>query len=986
LARPLLAVVAMVIMAVSLAPARGQAPPGADRLCDGGSNKVLRKGKWTTVEKPEALSKITAHAVGGESGKLILVTDGHTVMRSTDRGCSWNTVYTVPTPSVEDTPVVDGLLPEVARMLIPTGSSRAVLVLEGVAKAAGSKVLVSDAAGAEGSFKEATGVPAVTQFREVVAPPDNPDVIYLVTSINDAAGQNDAAGATGPLYVSQDGGKSFRQTGTAGGQIEKLAVEQDTGGRYLWVTRSSGVIQSSQDFGGSFETHTPEPTGEEPDPTQGQVPELPVKWLDVAVFRFATTAHVVVALGAPNRQADVTRAVASYDKGETWQDFPVDGLGPPGGVFFGSSDEQLFATVPTDNTAYRGPGIVEFSFDEFRWIGVDEFSLGSLKDARLAHEPQPGQPSYNAIWMRRDKPDAASPDLLARFEPPPADPGIRRFTGRADCGRTDAGKLPGKRVAFEPRELNVKLDPGEPRTVPLVADVTADPTPSDVFFLVDHSDSMDPALEGLFCSIERLVRDLPERNLDVFFGLGGYNGIDQYTYRRLVNLLPPAEAGPQVSAALKVLYSTAGEDEPLRGALFQTATGAGFNGPGRARPVEPGQQVDWRPDGEKIPRYALVVTDEPYEETTNGEPAFDEVVAALKAKNIRVIGLRVQPYGSEQVTSTAHSPARQLLLLTQLQNFARGTGALAPEGGVDCDGGGTPDIQTGEPIVCTITEQGIKRELDDTLVSIFQSLAGEDVKPLKLVPRKTGGLRSEVQGGEISTNIRKPSRVEGSAVLECTPEQAGRRFEVSYDVVAGAGKVLDSIEGIAQCGEIPVIVPPVVPPKSPQPEPETQANPQPAAKEAPAPAAPEPQPPVVPPAQAPVPQTAVAVAPPPPPPAPAPISSAPAQAAAPAGAQAAAPQGGAAAQQDRQVASKLATVSTDVGGTDEEGVRGQHAMVESHPVAFRPQSPVPVEALYTLGLGISGLFGYVAFAANPRRRRKRGPEPAVVERDRRPRR
>ena len=975
LARPILAIAALCVLAVSLATARGQAPPGADRLCDGGSSKVLRSGKWTTVEKPEGLSKITAHAVGGESGKLMLVTDGNTVMRSTDRGCTWKTVYTVETPSVEDTPV-DGLLPEVSRMLIPTESSRVVLVLEGVARAVGAKVLVSDEAGAEGTYKEATGVPDAGQFREVVAPPDNPEVIYLVTTLNDQAGQVDPAGVTGPLYVSVDGGKTFAAASTTGGQIERLAVEPDTGGRYLWAARSSGVIQSSQDYGATWETAQIQPTGEEPSVMEGQVPTEPVKWLDVAVFRFATTAHVVVALGAPNRQADVLRAVASYDKGKTWEDFPVDGLGPAGGLFFGSSDTQLYSAVPTDNTAYRGPGLVQFSLEELRWVGIDDFNLGSLKDPRFVREPQPAQPLYNSIWLRRDKPDPEAPDLLARFEPPPAELGAGRFTGRADCGGKPATKPKTGKVEFKPGELNLKLEPGQPSSIPLIADVPADPTPSDIFFLVDHSDSMDPAIEGLFCSVERLIRDLPERGLDAYFGLGAYNGIDSYTYRRLVNVLPPEEAGPAVSEQLKKLFSTAGVDEPLRSALYQTATGEGFNKRPKGRPVEPGQQADWRPPEKKSPRYALVITDEPYEDDTQGEPEYQAVVDALKKKNIHVIGLRVQPFGSEQVSSTDHSPARQLILLQQLSNLARDTGALAPKGGVDCDGGGTPDVQTGEPIVCTISEQGIKREFDDTLVSVLTSLAAEDLQNVKLVPRDTG-VKTEMQGGEATVNLRRASRIEGTAVLSCTEEQAGRRFPVTFDVVTG-DRVLGTLEGGAQCGESPAVVPPVPPGKS---KPAAkQPAPKPAPKKAPAPVAEQTSP--VPPASQPVPQAAVAVAPPPPPPAPAPISSAPAQAPAPATSSAAAPQAGAAQQEDRQVASKLAVVSADPGGS-EDGVRGQHAMTERKPgeysmVRSRP-SAFPVEAAYTLGFGIAGMFGYLAWAGDPRRRRKRDVKPVRAD-------
>lgn len=980
--RPLLVIAALCVLAASLATARGQAPPGSDRLCDGGSDRVLQKGPWTTVEKPEGLAKITAHAVGGDTGKLMLATDGHTVMRSTDRGCSWKPVYTVETPSVEDTPA-DGLLPEVSRMLIPTGSSRVILVLEGVGRAFGSRVLFSDDGGAAGSFEEAEGVPSGGQFREVVAAPDSPGVVYLVTTLNDQAGQVDPAGATGPLYVSRDGGASFAPASAAGGQIEKLAVEPDTGGRHLWVVRSNGIIQSSRDFGAAFETHTPGPAEEEEAPvTEGGTPQLPVRWLDIAVFRFATKAHVVVALGAPDRRGDAVRAVASYDKGESWEDFPVDGLGPVGGLFFGSSDEQLFATVPSDNTAYRGPGLVQFSFEDSRWVGVDDFALGSLKDPRFVREPKAAQPQYNAIWMRRDKPDPDAPDLLARFEPPPAELGPRRFTGRPDCGSTKAAKLEQSPVEFKPGQLSVQLQPGVPATVPLIADLAPDPTPSDIFFLIDHSDSMDPAIDGLFCSVERLIRDLPERGLDAHFGLGAYNGIDSYTYRRLVNILPPAEAGPAVSAELKKLFSTAGVDEPLRSALFQTATGAGFNARPRGRPVEPGQQADWRPAEKKVPRYALVITDEPYEEDTRGEPELQAVIDALTAKNIRVIGLRVQPFGTEQVTSADHSPARQLVLQQQLAHFARETGALAPKGGVDCDGGGQPDVQSGEPIVCTITERGIKREFDDTLISVLTALAGEDLQSVKLVPRKTPGLRSEIQGGEATVNLRRASRLEGSAVLECAEEQAGRRFDITYDVVTGK-RVLGSLQGTAVCGEKKSIVPVVPPPKGKPGKPDPA--PKPVAKKTTAPAATPVKPAPVPPAAPPVPQAAVAVAPPPPPPAPAPVSSAPAQASAPASANAAAPQAGAAAQQDRQVASKLATVSTETGGSDER-VQGRHAMVAATPQATRRPSAFPIEAAYTLGLGITALFGYVAFAADPRRRRTRDDGLAPVRADDRPRR
>jgi hypothetical protein len=59
-----------------------------------------------------------------------------------------------------------------------------------------------------------------------------------------------------------------------------------------------------------------------------------------------------------------------------------------------------------------------------------------------------------------------------------------------------------------------------------------------------------------------------------------------------------------------------------------------------------------------------------------------------------------------------------------------------------------------------------------------------------------------------------------------------------------------------------------------------------------------------------------------------------------------------------------------------ERAPGEHRMVASRPSAF------PQEAVYTLGLGIAGLFGYLAWAGDPRRRRKRETELAMADRRR----
>ena len=446
-----------------------------------------------------------------------------------------------------------------------------------------------------------------------------------------------------------------------------------------------------------------------------------------------------------------------------------------------------------------------------------------------------------------------------------------------------------------------------------------------------------------------------------------------YTYRRLVDIGPPEAAGPLIAERLRTLATLRGVAEPLRGALFQTATGAGLDvhttddsfggaGPGGGGPVhrkvEPGQQANWR-DG--VVRTVIVITDEPYEEDTGGEPAYAEVIAALKAKDIHVIGIQWEPPVShlDADPRTDHATVKRLQLRLQLQSIARDTGTVAPRGGVDCDGGGSPDVPEGQPVVCAIAEDGLREELDDMLVSIMRSLSAPDVQPVRLVPRPTGGLSVSLEGPDPEPrDVRVASEVGRTAVLGCTEEQAGRRYAIEFDLEVG-GRVLDTLKGAAQCGEIPAaVVPPGRSRRAARPDAQPAPQPPSAAPAQPAPASAAPAP-------APNAQPAAAAAPPPAPPAPAPVSSAPAQA--PAQAPSAAANFGASAQDSPEPSVRAATVST---ADEAPGARaaGEYAMV-ARPTG---RAAVPAPALVPLGAGLSGLLLFVAVG------RRRRVVPAVV--------
>ena len=955
---------AIALLGVALAPASGEAPTGADRLCDGGSDAVLKKGRWTMFAKPEELGRIVTHAEES-GGEVLFVADSDRVMRSVDGGCSWKQVYEVAAPTGQGTPA-DGLVPRISRLTVVPDSGTVLLVVDGLARAAASQVLRSDEGGDEGSWKAVEGLPPVTGVREIVAPADSADHVYLITGVADPVGDNEPTGSNGLLFRSDDDGQTWTSLG-ANGEVSKLAVEPDTSGSYLWIVRANGTVLQSKDAGASFLDMTPA-IPENPDPDAAAD-----HWRDVAVFRFATIANAVVLTSSPTREADVTRAVYSTTKGAKWEELPTDSLGPPGGMVFGNSQGQLFSANGSESTAWRGPGFTEFVVEEQRWRSADDLGLVSTYDPKRVFEPLETGADYSSVYVRAHRAGAPGEDALARFEPPAAPEDPIPLGGRPDCGDPNTKPADRKAVDFDPDRLNVQLTPGEPARVPIKAKVAPDPAPVDVTFLIDNSTSMDDAIKGMFCSIERLVRELPERGLDTHFALSHYNDFQDTTYERLVNLGPPKESAPAISEKLKLLNTLRGEDEPLRGALYQLATGAGLDvrnarsdndplnqsdGLTADRIVAPGQQIDWRPEGKSL-RTVFVITDEPYENGTEGEPALESVIAELKARGVRVIGLPVIPRDVKP-NDFEHSVARQVILRTQIDTFARETGALAPKGGVDCDGGGSPDVPEGGPVVCPVDERGIKREIDDTLVSVLASMVGPDRKPVRLVPHRTDGLTASVEGDAQELNLRQANDLESTAVLGCTKEQEGEKFDVSFDVVAGEDRVLDTIAGVATCGAIAAAVPPVVPPKAPK------AKPNPAPQEpAPGPVSqPAPPQPAAAPAAVQAPQPAVAVAPPPPPPAPAPVNGAPATSSAPANA--AVTQPGVTAQEERKPQINLARVGA-------EDVPADHAMVRSRPVAFAPEaqrrSSVPTEAVVTLGVGLAGLLVYVGVASAPRRRR-----------------
>jgi hypothetical protein len=947
--RGVAAALTLAALAVLMSVAEGHQPPRPGRPCPGETDAVQVAGQWTVIKSP--LESLTGHATSGVDGKRVLATDGRRIQRSGDGGCTWQESFDAGDASVA------GVTPSVEAVTFPGGSRRAFALLAGVGRAGLSRLIASDDGGA--TWQESSGgLPLVGGLRLLTGVRER---LYITTSLGDA---------TGELYTSADGGRSWTLA-SQGDAILSIAVDP-VNPRTVYVVRASHVVERSADAGASFTPLTLPGVPDDPsdpgglddlDPT---APDRNGSWRAIAVAHRRGYEAVVVVTAAPSPVASVTRIAASNDSGRSFLDLPTDGLGPLGGLTFGNSPAQIVFAAGSHSTAFRGAGLLVYDLGYQVWRDVDDLELGSMRepDGFRASAASRGHKGYDDLQMRRDAVD--KPDLITRFTPPDPPPGDFELSNKGPCGESTKGGLAGghqpERVDFDPGALDFALEPGQPERVPLSAALRPVPSPLDVYFLIDSSESMDPAIDGVKCSAKRMVGQLFARGIDAWFGVGTYNDRFDTRYERRLDLSPP---GPRLGRALDHLFTRRGLEEPIRTGLFQTATGAGLDitddgGASGQVPVRvpPDQQANYR-DGAL--HTVIVIGDEPYEDTTPGEPTVPDIIAALRRKAILALGVQVvppffQPINARDDGRLAH---RQAILRQQLEAFARGSGALAPAGGVDCDGGGAPDIAAGQPLVCSVRQQGIQQSMSDTLVALLADL--EDFGEIRLVPLETSGLSVSIEGAAAQrVDLKRPSSLAGTAVVSCTADQAGRTFALTFGVEA-AGRIVGQLAGSARCGTVPQRSDPPAPTR-PAPE-----RPAPVPEPAKAPVAQLASVPPPPPPPAPVPQPAVAVAPPPPPPTPALVpgtapAGAQAAASAPSAAAAAAPAPGALAQAPETApAPRLAQAKVSDDAYALSAARESRAQV------------TPAAAI-TLGLGICAGFGWLVVAAD---RRRRPAQPAI---------
>ena len=240
----------------------------------------------------------------------------------------------------------------------------------------------------------------------------------------------------------------------------------------------------------------------------------------------------------------------------------------------------------------------------------------------------------------------------------------------------------------------------------------------DVFFIVDRSSGFDEELALFKTQAANILDDLEGMGLNTYVGLAGFEDYRDASfttlkpYERVLDLVPIGQDSDNnnmtdILEAINSLQENQGGDlrDSNLPAVYQAATGEGQDLSFIAGDpsIAPNQGVSFR-DGSM--RLFVLCTDAVFHEPSDVNytfaifnalpypgPSFSETVAALNAKNIQLIGI----IGDD---------ANDQFAFADLEALVKGTDTFAPAGGIDCDGDGIVDILEGEPILCSVSNNG----------------------------------------------------------------------------------------------------------------------------------------------------------------------------------------------------------------------------------------------------------------------------------------
>ncbi len=854
-----------IFAAVSLAvPVAGAAPP--DVACSVPGQVVVEPDGWTRIRAPQfpfpdGFEALSDYAVDPIAPNRMFVTNGRTVLRSIDGGCTWSQAYRIDDLPSEQFPFVAATT-RILDIVIPASAGahdRVYLVLmdgavlfaaggaDAAAEVARPHVVRSLNGGETWEAADAGLLPQGIPLALLVAD-TAPNTLYLFTLVGPRAGTGgypsvSANGRFSILFVSRDGGGTWNRIGpitmdSSGNTIQvppefKHVAIDPLDPQELWGATRDGLWRSRD--GGA-------------------------RWLPLPEIDVAGPISVVDVFHAPGAPARIWAfgpgdSFRSDDGGGVWR--RMAGMPSTSVVLtsaaHGEGANHLFAATALDGS---GGWAMGFNASTGGWDVLKQASE-ALRGASADRASPPSFYARTSDRIYRSPPGAGGfkdPGFVGGQ--PPVPPGL------TNCNIKDAQRAPDPPVPgaplLSPAQKTVVLPPGGLTTVRYELEVPARPRPVDLFFLIDASASMGGALCGAANGSLEIAEVLVGAGVDVWFGAGTYQehppgpDLPCYSYR-LDRQMAPLDR--DLSHALRSIQECRGRAEPQMTALVQAATGTG-----QPPSIQPGQDADFRQESldfaEALVKPMPVIVHISDENTVNDlEPrpwpihnTEQEAIQALRAEDIRQVGVSVERF----------PPGSQYNATAWLRRVASATKGIAEPPGIDCDGDGAIDVPAGGPAVCVVLNvaTGFGIPMANAVTEMVMAL--KDDAPVRLEESSDSGVVDGIEpDGNQVVNLKKDNLLDFEVTYSCEHEQVGGPFPVELvakirgDAVATAtalvtclgipGPTLPPIVGVAVAPGVVAPPPPPLPPPvavigpapalapglGPQPQPQPNPNPNP---------------------------------------------------------------------------------------------------------------------------------------------------------------
>lgn len=782
----------LVLVSVSVTLASPGDELGACRSTQDGKPQVtVRSDRWVRIGAPkfdagEGPSTITAFSAMPVRKNGLLVTNGRVIKLSADAGCTWQTIYSgnnVHSPGPGYTP------DNFTQIIEPQDDIAWVGSYDDVNGIPHPHVYFASSIGKPGATAVFTqvdvGLPAYGKPVQLGAGPIGESEGYVLVDSLPNAQSGDLTTTSRHLYT------TFVQSNPPTGAVTGAQWEDITptsgfgridgfvrdGGHKIWIWSGSQYAWAEN---------------VDQTPVTWHTATAPGKIADIDVDDYG-----VVSLFARSSQGERIYQLDSKGKLLPYIGVPVE---PNLRAVAHGSYQGVFAVSGPKGT---------WGYDHIRheWVDISPKNGPTFPSLTLANGTSErivlGMTS-SALWRWDTYTQEA-------FRPPPPGP--------PTIGNPDAIKLPHSNLThpvLTPVKQVVTVTPGQVSNVPVQYLVNPDPTPLDVYFLVDTTGSMEPAILGLQKSALTIAQQLRKAlGKAACFGVGGVKDVapdttvneastNEYVFKTFLPVAPCDDAPglPKVNAALHKLVQGGGGDTPEAQTLALKLAITGGTSP--LPPVPTPQPASFRPGAFHVIVY--ISDSGSHEDPTQGYPTVPEVVQTMNVNDVKVVSVAIKDGQGD--LNAAHA---------MMNEMAVGTSSYAPRSGVDCNGDGGHqygDLPPGAPLVC---EEAVTPGSDGGIVTLGPAIVG-----LLLAVKDPGTINVAVSdphhalqgpihgqtGGVFDMKFENGLRF--TLPVGCTSTQAGQTLPIYLSPYVRSQPGGPTGEVDVQCKVVPKL--PVIPP------------------------------------------------------------------------------------------------------------------------------------------------------------------------------